>query len=75
VIEASPSGSGTYHIVGQVEPGGPGYIEVRQLGTRRVPCDQWGRFEVDSVSNAPLSLRWTPADDALPAVGTVWFRL
>ena len=78
-VEASPDASGRYRVIGQVEPGVPGRVDIRQgdagPGQKElsVRCDEWGRFEAYPVGSGPISLRWTP-DDGHP-VRTTWVVL
>jgi len=78
-FEASPDGSGQYRVIGHIEPGGPGVVQVLQgePGPKErdllVPCDQWGRFEAYPVAPGPVSLRLTP--EAGQPVRTAWVVL
>ncbi len=78
-LEASPDASGRYRVIGQVEPGVAGRVDIRQgdAGPGQtelsVQCDEWGRFEAYPVGSGPISLRLTP-DDGHP-VRTTWVVL
>jgi hypothetical protein len=78
-LEASPDAAGRYRVVGQVEPGVAGQVDIRQSdgapGERElsVRCDEWGRFEAYPVAGGPVSLRLTP--DKGHAVRTTWVVL
>lgn len=78
-LEASPDASGRYRVVGQVEPGVAGRVDIRQADAGpgqaelSVRCDEWGRFEVHPVGSGPISLRLTPDDG--PPVRTTWVVL
>jgi hypothetical protein len=78
-LEASPDASGHYRVIGQVEPGVAGRVDIRQgdagpgQNELSVRCDEWGRFEAYPVGSGPISLRWTP-DDGHP-VRTTWVVL
>jgi hypothetical protein len=78
-LEASPDASGQYRVIGQVEPGVQGRVEIRQGdpgpgdGELSVHCDEWGRFEAYPVAPGPLSLRLTP--DSGSPVRTTWVVL
>ena len=78
-LEASPDASGRYRVIGQVEPGVAGRVDIRQgdAGPSQqelsVPCDEWGRFEAFPVGSGPISLRLTPDDG--PPVRTTWVVL
>jgi hypothetical protein len=78
-FEASVDASGQYRVIGHVQPGGPGDVEVLQgdPGPRErellVRCDEWGRFEAYPVAPGPISLRLTP--EAGPPVHTAWVVL
>ncbi|HXW78097.1 MAG TPA: hypothetical protein VEJ84_01285 [Acidimicrobiales bacterium] len=78
-LEASPDAGGRFRVVGQVEPGIAGRVDIRQSdgapGQRElsVRCDEWGRFEAYPVAAGPVSLRLTP--DKGHAVRTTWVVL
>jgi hypothetical protein len=78
-LEASPDASGRYRVIGQVEPGVAGRVNIRQgdAGPGQtelsVRCDEWGRFEAYPVGSGPISLRLTPDDG--PPVRTTWVVL
>jgi hypothetical protein len=65
-LEASPDPSGSYRVVGHVEPSVSALVEIRQaVGAQREPgpslhCDEWGRFEAYPVAPGLVSLRLTP---------------
>jgi hypothetical protein len=78
-LEASPDASGRYRVIGQLEPGVAGRVDIRHgdagpgQNELSVRCDEWGRFEAYPVGSGPISLRWTP-DDGRP-VRTAWVVL
>jgi hypothetical protein len=78
-FEASVDASGQYRVIGHVQPGGRGDVEVLQgdPGPSEhelvVSCDEWGRFEAYPVAPGPVSLRLTP--ETGPAVHTAWVVL
>jgi hypothetical protein len=78
-LEASPDASGRYRVIGQVEPGVAGRVDIRQgdagpgQDELSVQCDEWGRFEAYPVGSGPISLRLTPDDG--PPVRTTWVVL
>jgi hypothetical protein len=78
-LEASPDASGRYRVIGQVEPGVAGRVDIRQgvagpgQGELSFLCDEWGRFEAYPVGSGPISLRFTP-DEGNP-VRTTWVVL
>jgi hypothetical protein len=65
-LEASPDPSGSYRVVGHVEPSVSAQVEIRQaVGGQGEPgpslhCDEWGRFEAYPVAPGLVSLRLTP---------------
>jgi hypothetical protein len=78
-VEASPDASGRFRVIGQVEPGVTGRVDIRQGVTGpgqaelSFPCDEWGRFEAYPVGSGPISLRFTP-EEGNP-VRTTWVVL
>ncbi|HXW77851.1 MAG TPA: hypothetical protein VEJ84_00050 [Acidimicrobiales bacterium] len=78
-LEASPDPSGSYRVVGHVEPSVAARVEIRQaVGGQREQapsqhCDEWGRFEAYPVAPGLVSLRLTP-DGGRPVL-TTWVVL
>jgi hypothetical protein len=78
-LDASPDASGRFRVIGQVEPGVGGRVDIRQADTApgqaelSVACDEWGRFEAYPVGSGPISLRFTP--DVGHPVRTTWVVL
>jgi hypothetical protein len=78
-LEASPDPSGSYRVVGHVEPSVAAQVEIRQaVGGEREPgpslhCDEWGRFEAYPVAPGLVSLRLIP-DGGKPVL-TTWVVL
>ena len=75
-VEAVPDATGKFRIVGQVEPGVTGQVEIRQGPDKQqlsVACDEWGRFEAYPVASGPVSLRLTP--EGGHPVRTTWVVL
>ena len=78
-LEASPDPSGSYRVIGHVEPSVAALVEIRQaVGGQREPgpalhCDEWGRFEAYPVAPGLVSLRLTP-DGGRPVL-TTWVVL
>jgi hypothetical protein len=78
-FEASPDASGQYRVIGHIQPGGRGEVQVLQgePGPKErdllVSCDEWGRFEAYPVAPGPVSLRLTP--EAGQPVRTAWVVL
>jgi hypothetical protein len=73
-VQLTPAGDGLHRLVGQVEPPGPGTVEIRRAaGRSQVAADAQGRFAADRLPSGPLSLRWLPDGDGL--VDTPWHLL
>jgi hypothetical protein len=75
-VEVSPIGP-RRQLVGQLVPAQPARIDVRHAGgVTTVRADQFGRFDVDTISAGPVSLRCHLGDvpSSLPVV-TEWIPL
>jgi hypothetical protein len=78
-LEASPDASGSYRVVGHLEPGLAARVEICQAapapgeGRPVFHSDEWGRFEVYPVAPGLVSLRLTP--DTGPPLRTRWVVL
>jgi hypothetical protein len=75
-VEVSPIGP-RRQLVGQLVPAQPARIDVRHAGgVTTVRADQLGRFDVDTISAGPVSLRCHLGDvPSRPPVVTEWIPL
>jgi hypothetical protein len=74
-VEIAPTAGGRHRLIGQLEPGQRGTVEIRRRAEPvvAVECDDLGRFQAEDVGRGPISFRWASA--AADPIETPWLLL